>query len=64
MCVCVLACSQDEDLRTDYECVLAVDGRSVVVPAFVERDDSKPFMFYIMCQLHQVFNMGLTNTLS
>ncbi|MCJ8741782.1 hypothetical protein PDJAM_G00074620 [Pangasius djambal] len=44
---------QDEDLRMDYECVLAVEGRSVVVAAFVERDDSQPFLFYITCQLHQ-----------
>ncbi|XP_026776837.2 plexin-B1 [Pangasianodon hypophthalmus] len=44
---------QDEDLGMDYECVLAIEGRSVVVAAFVERDDSQPFLFYITCQLHQ-----------
>ncbi|KAI5612368.1 plexin-B1 isoform X2, partial [Silurus asotus] len=44
---------QDEDLRMDYECVLAIEGRSVVVPAFVKRDDSQPFLFHITCQRHQ-----------
>ncbi|XP_072552156.1 plexin-B1 isoform X2 [Salminus brasiliensis] len=42
---------QDEEL--DYECVLAIEGRSVVVAAFVEMDDSQPSLFYITCQLHQ-----------
>ncbi|KAI4873769.1 hypothetical protein NFI96_010626 [Prochilodus magdalenae] len=42
---------QDEEL--DYECVLAIEGRSVVVAAFVEMDDSHSSLFYITCQLHQ-----------
>ncbi|XP_036447631.1 plexin-B1 [Colossoma macropomum] len=42
---------QDEEL--DYECVLAIEGRSVVVAAFVEMDDSQSSLFYITCQLHQ-----------
>ncbi|XP_066527803.1 plexin-B1 isoform X2 [Hoplias malabaricus] len=42
---------QDDEL--DYECVLAIEGRSVVVAAFVEVDDSQSSLFYITCQLHQ-----------
>uniref|UniRef100_A0A8B9KNF4 Plexin-B1 n=1 Tax=Astyanax mexicanus TaxID=7994 RepID=A0A8B9KNF4_ASTMX len=42
---------QDEEL--DYECVLAIEGRSVIVAAFVEMDDSQSSVFYITCQLHQ-----------
>ncbi|XP_047663373.1 plexin-B1 isoform X2 [Tachysurus fulvidraco] len=44
---------QDDDVRKGYECVLAIEGRSVVVNAFVQRDESKPFLFYITCQLQQ-----------
>lgn len=64
LCVCVLVCSQDEDLRMNYECVLTIEDRSVIVAAFVERDKSQPFLFYITCQLNQVFCTVLTNTLS
>ncbi|XP_076840019.1 LOW QUALITY PROTEIN: plexin-B1 [Brachyhypopomus gauderio] len=39
-----------QDVELDYECVLAIEGRSVVVAAFVETDDS---IFYVTCQLHQ-----------
>ncbi|XP_050952362.1 LOW QUALITY PROTEIN: plexin-B1 [Labeo rohita] len=42
---------QDKDL--DYQCVLAIEGRSVVVDAFVEVDDTQPSLFFITCQLHQ-----------
>ncbi|XP_030623634.1 plexin-B1 [Chanos chanos] len=42
---------QDEEL--EYECVLAVEGRAVVVDAFVETDESQPALFFITCQLHQ-----------
>ncbi|XP_026113895.1 plexin-B1-like isoform X4 [Carassius auratus] len=42
---------QDRDL--DYQCVLVIEGRSVVVDAFVEVDDSQPSLFFITCQLHQ-----------
>ncbi|XP_059397387.1 plexin-B1-like isoform X4 [Carassius carassius] len=42
---------QDKDL--DYQCVLVIEGRSVVVDAFVEVDDSQPSLFFITCQLHQ-----------
>uniref|UniRef100_A0A8C7DCK4 Plexin-B1 n=1 Tax=Oncorhynchus kisutch TaxID=8019 RepID=A0A8C7DCK4_ONCKI len=43
---------QDEDL--DYECVLTIEGRSVVVDAYVEPDDTQPSLYFITCQLHQV----------
>uniref|UniRef100_A0A673IJ17 Plexin-B1-like n=1 Tax=Sinocyclocheilus rhinocerous TaxID=307959 RepID=A0A673IJ17_9TELE len=42
---------QDKDL--DYQCVLVIEGRSVVVDAFVEVDDTQPSLFFITCQLHQ-----------
>lgn len=64
VCVCLVVYSQDEDLRMDYECVLAIEGRSVVVAAFVKRDESEPFLFYITCQLQQVLYSSDTNTLS
>uniref|UniRef100_A0A673ZNP0 Plexin-B1 n=1 Tax=Salmo trutta TaxID=8032 RepID=A0A673ZNP0_SALTR len=41
---------QDEDL--DYECVLTIEGRSVVVDAYVETD-TQPSLYFITCQLHQ-----------
>uniref|UniRef100_A0A3Q2CFA0 Plexin b1a n=1 Tax=Cyprinodon variegatus TaxID=28743 RepID=A0A3Q2CFA0_CYPVA len=43
---------QDEDL--DYECVLDVENRSVVVEASVEPDAGQPSVFFITCQPHQV----------
>ncbi|XP_035378202.1 plexin-B1 isoform X3 [Electrophorus electricus] len=42
-----------QDVDLDYECVLAIEGTSVVVTAFAEVDDTRPFLFYITCQLHQ-----------
>ncbi|KAJ3588742.1 hypothetical protein NHX12_009596, partial [Muraenolepis orangiensis] len=42
---------QDEDL--DYECVLDVERRSVVVEASVEAHPTEPTVFLITCQLHQ-----------
>ena len=45
-------CVQDRDL--DYECVLVIEGRTVVVDAYVEMDDLSPSLFDITCQLHQV----------
>ncbi|XP_038126425.1 plexin-B1-like [Cyprinodon tularosa] len=42
---------QDEDL--DYECVLDVENRSVVVEASVEPDAGQPSVFFITCQPHQ-----------
>ncbi|XP_066518969.1 plexin-B1 isoform X2 [Hoplias malabaricus] len=42
---------QDHDL--DYECVLVIEGRTVVVDAYVEKDDMNPSLYYITCQHHQ-----------
>ncbi|KAI4827870.1 hypothetical protein KUCAC02_031232, partial [Chaenocephalus aceratus] len=42
---------QDADL--DYECVLVIEGQTVVVDAYVETDDMNPSNFDITCQLHQ-----------
>ncbi|XP_034537415.1 plexin-B1 [Notolabrus celidotus] len=42
---------QDSDL--DYECVLVIEGQTVVVDAYVETDDTNPSNFDITCQLHQ-----------
>ena len=46
-------CFQDTEL--DYECVLVIEGHTVVVDAYVETDDMDPFSFDITCQLHQVW---------
>uniref|UniRef100_A0A8C7C653 Plexin-B1 n=1 Tax=Oncorhynchus kisutch TaxID=8019 RepID=A0A8C7C653_ONCKI len=40
---------QDRDL--DYECVLVIEGRTVVVDAYVEMDEMNPSLFDITCQL-------------
>lgn len=45
-------CVQDTEL--DYECVLVIEGQTVVVDAYVETDDMNPSNFDITCQLHQV----------
>lgn len=45
-------CVQDSEL--DYECVLVIEGQTVVVDAYVETDDMNPSNFDITCQLHQV----------
>uniref|UniRef100_A0A667X8U8 Plexin-B1 n=1 Tax=Myripristis murdjan TaxID=586833 RepID=A0A667X8U8_9TELE len=42
---------QDKDL--DYECVLVIEGQTVVVDAYVEMDEMNPSVFDITCQLHQ-----------
>lgn len=47
--------SQSEDLQLDYECVLMIEGEAIVVAAFVEKDESRPDLFYIICQMHKVF---------
>ncbi|XP_042561348.1 plexin-B1-like, partial [Clupea harengus] len=44
---------KDEEL--DYECVLTVEGKAVVVDAFVEADDAQSSLFFITCQLHKVY---------
>nr|XP_046252941.1 plexin-B1 isoform X2 [Scatophagus argus] len=42
---------QDESL--DYECVLDIENKSVVVDASVEPDATQPSVFFITCQPHQ-----------
>ncbi|KAI1890455.1 hypothetical protein AGOR_G00153880 [Albula goreensis] len=42
---------QDKDL--EYECVLVIEGRTVVVDSYVESDPKNPSVFYITCQSHQ-----------
>lgn len=41
-------------MELDYECVLVIEGQTVVVDAYVETDDMDPSNFDITCQLHQV----------
>uniref|UniRef100_A0AAQ5ZP43 Sema domain-containing protein n=1 Tax=Amphiprion ocellaris TaxID=80972 RepID=A0AAQ5ZP43_AMPOC len=48
----LLVCFQDAEL--DYECVLVIEGQTVVVDAYVETDDINPSNFDITCQLHKV----------
>ncbi|XP_051930951.1 plexin-B1 isoform X2 [Hippocampus zosterae] len=42
-----------QDTEMDYQCVLVIEGKTVVVDAYVETDDMNPFKFDITCQLHQ-----------
>ncbi|KAL7407643.1 hypothetical protein ABVT39_011555 [Epinephelus coioides] len=42
-----------QDTELDYECVLVIEGQTVVVDAYVETDDMNPSNFDITCQLHQ-----------
>ncbi|XP_053539634.1 plexin-B1 isoform X2 [Ictalurus punctatus] len=42
---------RDPDLQ--YECVLVIEGRTVVVEAYVENDATNPSLFDITCQHHQ-----------
>uniref|UniRef100_G3PBS4 Plexin-B1 n=1 Tax=Gasterosteus aculeatus aculeatus TaxID=481459 RepID=G3PBS4_GASAC len=42
-----------QDTELDYECVLVIEGQTVVVDAYVEADDVNPSNFDITCQLHQ-----------
>ncbi|XP_072239125.1 plexin-B1 [Leuresthes tenuis] len=42
-----------QDAELEYECVLVIEGQTVVVDAFVETDDMNPANFDITCQLHQ-----------
>ncbi|XP_051873226.1 plexin-B1 isoform X3 [Pristis pectinata] len=42
-----------QDPEGDYECVFVIEGRMVVVEAFVEGDDNDPTFYFITCQVHQ-----------
>ncbi|XP_061641749.1 plexin-B1 isoform X3 [Phyllopteryx taeniolatus] len=42
-----------QDTELDYQCVLVIEGQTVVVDAYVETDEMNPSNFDITCQLHQ-----------
>ncbi|KAG8436014.1 hypothetical protein GDO86_007202 [Hymenochirus boettgeri] len=42
-----------QDQQMDYECVLLLEGRTVVTEAVLELDPEEQSMYYITCQLHQ-----------
>ncbi|XP_077458913.1 plexin-B1 isoform X4 [Stigmatopora argus] len=42
-----------QDTELDYQCVLVIEGQTVVLDAYVESDDMNPSNFDITCQLHQ-----------
>ncbi|XP_057703038.1 plexin-B1 isoform X2 [Corythoichthys intestinalis] len=42
-----------QDTELDYQCVLVIEGQTVVVDAYVETDDMNPSNYDITCQLHQ-----------
>uniref|UniRef100_A0A8C3SV12 Plexin-B1 n=1 Tax=Chelydra serpentina TaxID=8475 RepID=A0A8C3SV12_CHESE len=43
-----------QDQQWDYECVLIVEGRTVVMDAYVEGEEANRSLCYITCQLHQM----------
>uniref|UniRef100_A0A8C0JAX5 Plexin B1 n=1 Tax=Chelonoidis abingdonii TaxID=106734 RepID=A0A8C0JAX5_CHEAB len=43
-----------QDQQWDYECVLTVEGRTVVMDAYVEGEQANRSLCYITCQLHQM----------
>uniref|UniRef100_A0A7N9APC8 Plexin-B1 n=1 Tax=Mastacembelus armatus TaxID=205130 RepID=A0A7N9APC8_9TELE len=51
-----------EDTELDYQCVLVIEGQTVVVDAYVETDDMNPSYFDITCQLHQKTQASTLNT--
>ncbi|XP_062853474.1 plexin-B1 [Trichomycterus rosablanca] len=48
---------QDQDL--EYECVLVIEGRTVMVDAYVEMNEITPSVFDITCQHHKYFYSSL-----
>ncbi|XP_029012283.1 plexin-B1-like isoform X1 [Betta splendens] len=42
-----------QDEKLDYECVLHIDNRSVVVDSVVESDAAQPSVFFITCRPHR-----------
>ncbi|XP_071984334.1 plexin-B1 isoform X2 [Engystomops pustulosus] len=42
-----------QDSQWDYECVLILEGRTLITDAFVEMDTMDQSSYYITCQLHQ-----------
>uniref|UniRef100_A0A8B9TEH2 Plexin-B1 n=1 Tax=Anas platyrhynchos TaxID=8839 RepID=A0A8B9TEH2_ANAPL len=43
-----------QDQQWDYECVLNLEGRIMVMDAYVEREETNQSLCYITCQLNQV----------
>ncbi|XP_011473503.1 plexin-B1 isoform X1 [Oryzias latipes] len=43
-----------QDTMLEYECVLIIEGQTVVVDAFVEADYVNPSSFFITCQQHKL----------
>uniref|UniRef100_A0A8C6J1W0 Plexin-B1 n=1 Tax=Melopsittacus undulatus TaxID=13146 RepID=A0A8C6J1W0_MELUD len=43
-----------QDQQWDYECVLNLEGRTVVMDAYVEGDETNKSLCYITCQMSQV----------
>lgn len=51
--ICVLClCFQDQ--QWDYECVLNLEGKMMMMDAYVEGDEANQSLCYITCQLNQV----------
>ncbi|XP_073500882.1 plexin-B1 isoform X1 [Phyllobates terribilis] len=42
-----------QDFQWDYDCVLILEGRTLITDAFVEMDTADASNYYITCQLHQ-----------
>ncbi|CAJ0924921.1 unnamed protein product [Ranitomeya imitator] len=42
-----------QDFQWDYDCVLILEGRTLITDAYVERDAADAASYYITCQLHQ-----------
>ncbi|XP_062978215.1 plexin-B1 [Elgaria multicarinata webbii] len=42
-----------EDRLQDYECALVLEGKTLVMEAYIEQDETNPSLCYITCQLHQ-----------
>uniref|UniRef100_A0A8B9MYG7 Plexin-B1 n=1 Tax=Accipiter nisus TaxID=211598 RepID=A0A8B9MYG7_9AVES len=43
-----------QDQQQDYECVLNLEGRTVVMDAYVEGEETNQSLCYITCQMNQV----------
>nr|XP_008103746.1 PREDICTED: plexin-B1 isoform X1 [Anolis carolinensis] len=42
-----------QDQLWDYECALVLEGKTLVMEAYIEQDENNPSLCYITCQLHQ-----------
>jgi len=43
-----------QDQQWDYECVLNLEGKTMMMDAYVEGDEANQSLCYITCQLNQV----------